>query len=103
MGYGVTYFPEDYPFGDKEAQYEYGVKEAYKVWDTMVEKATIGPMVYAHPKDYRGEPSGTPISNMIWYLAYCEDHNEYNSKEYFEGFLKGVEEKIREAILKESE
>ena len=101
MGYGGTYFPEDYPFGDKEAQYEYGIKDAYKAWDKMVERATIGSMVVAQ-LPYRTEPEGTPISNMIRHLAYC-DHNEYNSDEYFDGFIKGAEDKIREAILKESE
>jgi hypothetical protein len=101
MSYGGTYFPEDFPFGDKEAQYEYGVKDAYKAWDKMVERATIGSMIVAQTP-YRAEPEGTPISNMIRHLAYCE-HNEYNSDEYFEGFIKGAEEKIREAIIKEKE
>ena len=100
MSYGRTCYPEDFPFDDKEAQYQYGLKDAYRAWDRMVERATIGSIVHANPP-YRREPIGNPISNMIRHLAYC-DHNEYNSEEYFKGFLKGAEEKLREAIINDS-
>lgn len=104
MGYGGHFPDKEFPWDDEKAQFDFGYKEADKIWERMVERATIGSEVVAlnGEKPKRTEPSGTPISNALNHLLYCDYWDDYRSQEYLKGICARIEEKIREEIKNEN-
>lgn len=105
MGYGRHCPNEDFPWnGTDEDHFQYGYREADSIWERMVERATIGSEIVAltgeEPK--RAEPEGTPISNTLRHLLYCDYWDDYRSEAYLKGICKKIEERIREEIKNET-
>jgi hypothetical protein len=109
MSYGFFHSdnPHLYPRLPKhpKEQYDFGYKEGETIWNRMTTRATLGDEVIKQgipPIVSRSEPRGTPISNTLQHLTFCDFWDDYRSHEYIKGICDYLEKKIREEIQKEN-
>lgn len=100
MGYeGPPGDADVFPWKDKDAQYEYGVKTANRIWKTALEKATIGPK----SQNYQGnsirlKPKGNQLLNALHHILYCDYWDDYRSQAYLNGITEQLEQLIRDHL-----
>ena len=82
MGYdGPADDANVFPWKDKDAQYEYGLKKADEIWESKKEQ---------YPDDF--------LNKVLHHLLWCDYWDDYRSQAYLDGITKGIENKIREYL-----